>query len=69
MAPASLVRALGAGRYRHPLTSLVRQFSSHPKEIDLSAPISLAEARTWDEGLSSKFASTPLSEIFKASVR
>ncbi|GAB2217618.1 hypothetical protein Droror1_Dr00000818 [Drosera rotundifolia] len=35
-------------------------------DIVSAAPdVSLQKARTWDEGLSSKFSTTPLSEIFK----
>jgi peroxiredoxin len=42
-----------------------RQMSSAAKQIDLESGVALQEARTWDEGVSSEFSTTPLSEIFK----
>ncbi len=38
------------------------------KNIDFESGITLQEARTWDEGVSSKFSTTPLADIFKVSV-
>ncbi|CAM6030669.1 unnamed protein product [Sphagnum balticum] len=35
------------------------------KNIDFESGITLQEARTWDEGVSSKFSTTPLADIFK----
>ncbi|KAL2644214.1 hypothetical protein R1flu_011801 [Riccia fluitans] len=40
-------------------------FSSAAKELDLDGSISLQKARSWDEGVQSKFSTTPLKEIFK----
>ncbi|GAB2263780.1 hypothetical protein Droror1_Dr00025914 [Drosera rotundifolia] len=45
-----------------------RDYASVSVGLDIvsAAPdVSLQKARTWDEGLSSKFSTTPLSEIFK----
>lgn len=45
-----------------------RHFASLSVGADLvaAAPnVSLQKARTWDEGVSSKFSVTPLSDIFK----
>jgi hypothetical protein len=38
------------------------------KNIDFESGITLQKARTWDEGVSSKFSTTPLADIFKVSV-
>eukprot|EP00246_Nothoceros_aenigmaticus_P014966 TRINITY_DN596_c0_g1_i1.p1 TRINITY_DN596_c0_g1~~TRINITY_DN596_c0_g1_i1.p1 ORF type:complete len:196 (+),score=16.22 TRINITY_DN596_c0_g1_i1:147-734(+) len=65
MARTAMARALAGACHQCSLASFARQFSSGPEQINLSAPISLAEARTWDEGIASKFATTPLSKIFK----
>jgi hypothetical protein len=49
------------------LLSSSRNFSV-AKNIDFESGITLQEARTWDEGVSSKFSTTPLADIFKVSV-
>ncbi|KAL3697405.1 hypothetical protein R1sor_011481 [Riccia sorocarpa] len=45
----------------------VQAFSSSEsgKELNLDADIALQKARSWDEGVESKFSVTPLKEIFK----
>jgi len=66
-----LVRQKGQGLWRSVGMALSQQqqqrmaFSSAAKQIDLSSDVALQEARTWDEGVSSKFSTTPLSQIFK----
>lgn len=40
-------------------------FSAGIKQINLLSDLTLQEARTWDEGLASRFSTTPLSDIFK----
>ncbi|XP_051129440.1 peroxiredoxin-2F, mitochondrial [Andrographis paniculata] len=51
-----------------PVMASSQSFSSLTVGTDLisAAPdVSLQKARTWDEGMSSKFATTPIKEIFK----
>ncbi|CAM6098176.1 unnamed protein product [Calypogeia fissa] len=44
----------------------VRVFSSHtPSRLDLEGDITLQQARTWDEGVKSKFKTSSLAEIFQ----
>ncbi|BBN01813.1 protein MpPRX4 [Marchantia polymorpha subsp. ruderalis] len=43
----------------------LQAFSSSATHLDLDGEISLQAARTWDEGVKSKFATTPLKDIFK----
>lgn len=46
----------------------LQAFSSSATHLDLDGEISLQAARTWDEGVKSKFATTPLKDIFKVLV-
>lgn len=49
-------------------SSRMRAFASIAEGTDLVAAVpnvSLQKARTWDEGVSSKFSTTPLKDIFK----
>ncbi|KAH7388180.1 hypothetical protein KP509_16G062300 [Ceratopteris richardii] len=47
------------------LRSFSRYFASVGSRIDTDPKIHLQKARTWDEGVSSNFSTTPLREIFK----
>jgi len=42
-----------------------RQMSTGAKQIDLESDVSLQEARSWDEGVASKFSTTTVGELFK----
>eukprot|EP00245_Coleochaete_scutata_P009358 TRINITY_DN3063_c0_g1_i1.p2 TRINITY_DN3063_c0_g1~~TRINITY_DN3063_c0_g1_i1.p2 ORF type:complete len:202 (+),score=51.69 TRINITY_DN3063_c0_g1_i1:97-702(+) len=44
----------------------IRSFAAAtPQKIDFSSPVSIQKARTWDEGVASKFSTSSLEEIFK----
>jgi hypothetical protein len=48
------------------LLSFARSFSaSIGSRIDADASVHLQKARTWDEGVSSNFSTTPLPQIFQ----
>eukprot|EP00270_Netrium_digitus_P004089 TRINITY_DN1496_c0_g1_i2.p1 TRINITY_DN1496_c0_g1~~TRINITY_DN1496_c0_g1_i2.p1 ORF type:complete len:172 (-),score=60.96 TRINITY_DN1496_c0_g1_i2:148-663(-) len=40
-------------------------FSSLPEKIDLSAPVTLQKARSWDEGVADKFSTSSMADVFK----
>lgn len=61
---AVMVRLKGQGLFRSAV-AVSRHMSSSTKSIDLNSEVALQEARTWDEGVSSEFSTTSLSEIFK----
>lgn len=62
---ALVVRQRGQGLWRNAVAMSTRQMSSGAKKIDLESDVSLQEARSWDEGVSSKFSTTSVSELFK----
>jgi peroxiredoxin len=67
---AFVVRQRGQGLWKNAMAMgqqhmQLRQMGSAAKKIDLESDVALQEARTWDEGVSTKFSTTPVSEIFK----
>jgi hypothetical protein len=56
------------------LSSLLLQTKSYAKVatgtdiISAASNVSLQKARTWDEGVASKFSTTPINDIFKVSL-
>lgn len=70
---AFMVRQRGQGLWKNAMAMgqqymQLRQMGSAAKKIDLESDVALQEARTWDEGVSTKFSTTPVSEIFKVRV-
>lgn len=58
--------AQGGGLLQERQEQVVRAFSSDtPSRVDLEGDLTLQQARTWDEGVASKFKTTLLSEIFQ----
>jgi len=58
-----MVRQRGQALWRNAMA--IRQMSSAAKQIDLESDLALQAARTWDEGVSSKFSTTSVAELFK----
>jgi len=62
---AFMVRQRGQGLWRNAMAISTRQMSTGAKQIDLESDVSLQEARSWDEGVASKFSTTTVGELFK----
>ncbi|XP_002960997.2 peroxiredoxin-2F, mitochondrial [Selaginella moellendorffii] len=52
-------------RIQSTLSARSRSVVTVSSSLDLDSDLALQEARTWDQGLESQFATTPLSQIFK----
>ncbi|GMH08406.1 hypothetical protein Nepgr_010246 [Nepenthes gracilis] len=64
---SSMMKSVVIGGLRMAAASRAYASVAVGSDIISAAPnVSLQKARTWDEGLSSKFSSTPLTDIFKA---
>lgn len=57
--------ALSVRRAAPALLRFTRSFAAVGTQVDTDATVHLQKARTWDQGVSSNFSTTPLREIFQ----